>query len=107
MLKEATVILPDNAEYDAHLLTFQHELATIFGGYTVTKGEGGWVSPRGDHVRDLVRVYTVAMADSEANADVLEEIALRYGRQLGQEAVYIRFPNGNVDIIDTAQAIAA
>jgi hypothetical protein len=47
------------------------------------------------------------MEPSEANDAVFREIALDVGRKARQEAMYIRYASGEVEIAATRNAIAA
>lgn len=101
MLKEARIAMP----YDPQGLTYRYQhdelrrdLIAAFGGVTVTKGEGSWNNEAGH-----VAIYDIAMeAERDATWDKLFQIAMKAGRQLGQKAVYIRYPDGSVEIADVA-----
>lgn len=105
-MKEARITMPLVGHYLtterselAHRL-FSIRVAKRFGGYTATKGFGGWVDASGNLIEEAVMVYDIAATPDEA-ADVdLVELAEWFGRDMRQEAVYVRKFTGEVVIID-------
>jgi hypothetical protein len=102
-MREARIILPF-AENGGKDITFAHEtlareLASTFGGFTAFNVQGGWVNGEGKLYLDAGRAYDVAMADTEENAAKLRGIARGIGKLTHQEAVYLRYANGEVDIL--------
>lgn len=106
--REARIVMPTNPK-DPHKSGDIHRslgraLCEAFGGYTATEGTGGWIDPDTDQmVYDQVVVYDVAMPDEFAYFRQLREIAVRFGRLLDQKAVYVRTPEGRVEIIPLDQ----
>lgn len=100
MLKEARIVMPiigDGADVDHDKL--RNDLLNAFGGYTYTRGAGAWRNSFGQSIIDSVGVYDIALeADRDASWDQLFQIAMAAGRELKQEAVYIRYPDGTVEI---------
>lgn len=100
MLREARIVMPYNSgivSSGAHT-AMATAFCEAFGGYTCTDGVGGWMNGV-VRVDDVVKVYDVAIeADRDASWDKLFQIAMTAGRALGQEAVYIRYPDGTVSI---------
>lgn len=47
--------------------------------------------------------YDVAMDDTPANHYRLEEIAYRYGQKANQDAIYVQYASGDVELVDTAR----
>ena len=114
-MREARVILPlfhrDGGPIpDVHEY-FKRTLASTFGGFTSTTGQGGWVkADTGELFAEPVNVYDVAMVNTPENAETLRSLALKAGSLAGQYAMYIRLPSGEVVIPDvpaTAVPLAA
>jgi len=101
MLKEARIVMPykvisgvreDHAE-------LRKAIVEAFGGFTVAYGSGGWRNHEGSAILDAVAIYDIAIeAERDASWDQLFHIAMQAGRDLNQEAVYIRYPDGTVCI---------
>lgn len=105
-MKEARITMPlvgdfmtSEASERAHRL-FSIRVAKRFGGYTATKGYGGWVDASGNLIEEAVTVYDIAATPDEAADADLVELAEWFGRELRQEAVYVRSFAGEVSIID-------
>lgn len=126
MLKEARIVMPYSVmltvageAWDTKSLSVHGELkknlCTAFGGFTMTLGHGGWIDGHGEVIKDRVAIYDVAV-DTERDGpwELIARFAIDAGRKLGQDSVYVRYPNGEVDIInlfegernDTADALA-
>lgn len=103
MLREARIVMPffaTAASLDVHS-KLRKALCDTFGGFTATGGQGGWRAPDGSIVQDNVTVYDVAMdGHRDGPYDALARIAIEAGKALNQQSVYVRYCNGNVDIID-------
>ena len=88
---ECRLILPTSDNdgvtlQDVHR-ALQSDLIAAFGGYTKTRGMGGWQC--GDlTVEEEVFVYDVAI--QQANTINLKGIAVAYGKKAKQDAVYLR-----------------
>lgn len=110
-MREARIILPvaDNAGNPLDLIhrRLARALCQTFGGATVAETRGMWVSSSGKLYDEPGRAYDVAMADTPENAAMLRAIAMTAGASAGQEAVYVRFASGEVNIIDIPAADAA
>ena len=102
MLKEARIVMPYygiDESIRAHT-QLQDKLERCFGGFTACNGEGRWYADGRTH-RDSVTIYDVAMDDFDGVANTkLAEIAIDAGRLLYQQAVYVRYADGKVSIID-------
>lgn len=98
-MKEARIILPVvDGGLDVHqrLMT---AIAKAFGGYTVAIGVGGWISPEGESIEDDVVIFDIACDENEDwTFDKLFQIAVEHANLLSQDAVYIRYPDGFVEI---------
>lgn len=108
-MREALMILPnlDNAGQSLAPIhrRLRLALANTFGGYTATPSEGGWVSPSGELMEEPGTLYRVAVPDGRDT--VFETIAMRAARDAAQEAVYMRLPDGRVNIASLTQKEAA
>lgn len=105
MLKEARIVMPDfpldgHPDPKAHSV-LKAALVNTFGGYTASHGTGGWMAPDGRLMMDSVAIYDVAI-NAERGTDLaqLAQIAATAGRALKQQAVYVRYPDGDVEIMD-------
>lgn len=106
-MREGRIILPtrDNAGVlidKAHLL-IKRRLATEFGGYTSTGINGGWLDPRTAVLHEEPGIaYDVAMDEDASASHTLLELARDVLPLANQEAVYVRYPNGEVEIVEAA-----
>lgn len=103
-MKLAKIILPERSN-DNQLLSGVHQslrqmLLDKFGGYTMTKGTGGWRNGAADQV-EPVYVYDVAME----RADVLKlrDVARMVATDAGQHSVMIVTPNGDVEFVSPTE----
>lgn len=110
MLREARIVMPvlrGIVSTGAHS-RLMSELCAAFGGVTRYQGLGSWKNDNSDQIDDVVNIYDIAMeAERDATWDKMFQIAMKAGRQLGQKAVYIRYPDGSVEIADTRTAAGA
>lgn len=110
-MKEARIILPvvDNMLKSLNIHdAFMRSVTDMFGGFTMTTGSGGWKRDNGEYVDDDVAIYDIACDEhSDSTYDKLFLLATEYGRQLGQQAVYLRYPDGEVEIVDLDPPVAA
>ena len=109
-MREARIILPklDNNGND---LAFAHvalarDLCQAFGGATACDTRGMWVGYDGTLYDEPGTAYDVAMDATEENARALRNLAVRYGHLCGQEAMYVRYACGKVEIVDTRHEAA-
>jgi hypothetical protein len=110
-MREARIILPklDNNGSD---LSFAHaalarDLCQTWGGATASDTRGMWVGYDGTLYDEPGTAYDVAMDATDENATALRNLAVRYGRLCGQEAMYVRYACGKVEIVDTRREVAA
>lgn len=107
-MREASIICPqaDNSGRSLYMVleTAQKNLAQAFGGFTCTRGKGGWVNGQGKLITEPVNVLTVAYDPSPVNDAKLASVANYIGQAGNQEAVYVRYASGDVEIIDTKAA---
>ena len=104
MMKEAKIILPiaNNSGESIDVLhnRLKKALCRLFGGYTATASNGGWMSPDGTLYEEPGVVYTVAM-DSAGNGR-LRVIAQALALLASQECIYVQYTSGQVVFIDSA-----
>lgn len=104
-MREARVILPmyDN---DGHSLEHVHtylkqQLCLAFGGYTAIKSFGGWMDRKtGKLYEEEGTAYDIACDDTQVTKDVLLGLAQILINLASQEAIYLRLPNGDVQIVE-------
>ena len=102
-LREYTVLVPlfDNAgvAFAADLLAaLRLELIETFGGCTRQDGlVGAWIDD-GVLYEDINASFTVATGRPDGRA-LIEAFARRWGKRLGQIAMYVRLPGGKAIII--------
>jgi hypothetical protein len=111
-MREALIICPqhDNAGKSLQHVKHYAELALCksFGGCTVSSAKGSWVSPQGELVTEPVWQLVAACDETVAAHNTLRSIANYIGHEGRQDAVYVRYREGRVEIIDTsAKALAA
>lgn len=104
-MKLARIILPER-DNNNETLVWNHEqlkrdLVGRYGGFTMTKGYGGWRSSSGSLLYETVWIYDVAMerADVQSFRQLAREVA-RYARQ---ECVMIVTPQGDVEFLKPVQ----
>jgi hypothetical protein len=100
-MKLAKIILPER-DNNNETLVWQHQalkdqLIANFGGYTATKGHGGWDAGRGRVAVEPVWVYDVAM--ERAATPTLRSIAQTLAADAKQDCVMIVTPNGDVEFV--------
>lgn len=104
-MKLAKIILPER-DNNNESLSWQHQalqdlLIANFGGFTMTKGFGGWVNaerqPFTVVMRENVWVYDIAM--QRADTPKLRSLAQQLAADAKQEAVMIVTPNGDVEFV--------
>jgi len=110
MLREARIILPydtGDGEADRKAHTFLTEqLVKHFDGFTAHSGQGAWAKDAQTIVYDDVKIYDVAV-DPDQSAARLHHMACEAGRMLKQDAVYIRYAGGDVEIAPLKPATEA
>lgn len=104
-MKCARIILPER-DNDNQTLAWQHQalqdqLIANFGGFTMTKGHGGWQQPHGSIVREAVQVYDIAM--ERADTPTLRRIAGQVAADARQDCVMMVTPNGDVEFVKPVQ----
>jgi len=109
MLREAKIIVPAAtstmrpraiARYPATMRGVETKLVAFFGGFTATPSFGSWRNDSGELVSEPVTVFTVACEDQSKNYGILRAIALYIREKLEQDCVYVKFPNGEVTLVE-------
>lgn len=97
-MKEARIVMPlVEGKQTAHT-RLANRLLEIFGGCTITHGNGLWRDDAGRSIHDTVTIYDVAVNNEIGvnSSAKLYDIAIAAGRELNQQAVYIRYADGSV-----------
>lgn len=97
-MKEARIIFPVTFSVMAREAAID-ALVSAFGGATVYSGLGHWKDPNGKYVEEEVRIVDVAYEVSWVNDARLYDIAWDYRHDAGQIEVYLRYGNGNVQMV--------
>lgn len=102
-LREARVVMPMPLDGMRHHEAMRRQFIKAFGGYTAQVGNGGWMDPAtGEIIDEPVVIYDVAIKPGENVKLYL--IARDTAKALGQKAVYIRYPDGVVEIVPSDQS---
>lgn len=103
-LNTATIIIPvrdnDGSDNAAVIERTIRALCETHGGATAWNASGYWVSPEGRLYQDDVRVIQSAMTKTDANKSALRALARDVLADTDQEAVYVSYAGGEVEIID-------
>lgn len=110
-MREACIILPKLAtgvgvgERQRTVAWLISRLVDEFGGVTITEGHGWWKAPDGIVTAERVELFTVAVPwqfrhDAETAPKTIRNLALQAGEDLLETAVYVRYPNGDVQILE-------
>jgi len=110
-MREGLVICPKFDNNGNPLETLKdaavRDMIAAFGGCTIREAQGAWVNPDGklfvEPVWELVSAYD---PDSLAGDAALTDIAKRIGTEGRQEAVYLRYASGDVEIVSMAEFTA-
>lgn len=95
-MREARFILPTVHSGYTAMQAAVEQINHVFNGSTVYSANGYW---KGDH--ETVIVVDVAYEPSEANDRKLYDIAYAFKQAAEQEAVYLRYGNGHVQMVTT------
>lgn len=104
MKREARLICPildnDGNPVGEALQSVETALGEAFGGFTYFVGDGVWYNPAGKRFADGVNIYDVAIDDTPNSRHRLRQIALQFLKDAKQQAVYLRWPDGEVIFVD-------
>lgn len=111
MMREGMVVCPqhDNARRSLQHVKHYAEIALsrAFGGVTAIAAKGSWVNAQGELIQEPVWQLVSAYEPSQANDETLAKVARYIGGEGKQDAVYVRYASGDVDILDTKRATEA
>lgn len=112
-MREARIILPvldNNGQSLVHAHDYlKRQLCLLFGGYTATASYGGWIDQKtGKLYEEQGTAYDIACEHTQENRAVLVGLAQMLIELAQQKAIYLRLPNGNVQIVepDLAEGVA-
>jgi len=83
------------------------KLATLFGGFTATPGQGGWFSPEHGLIEEAVTIVASFTDDDgiRKHSEAVREFALLVAVAMEQEAVSVQIDNG-LEFISPTPAVA-
>lgn len=103
-LREARIILTSDHSPEE----LERRLLQAFGGFTkMSRAFGVWQSPSGEVYEEHVIVYDVAAEPTHENELKLRRLADWARVEYDQEAIYLRWPEGDVELIDGTSVEAA
>lgn len=106
-MRAGQIILPTMRNDGTTSLAKTHErlaslLLAAFGGTTAIPGSGMYNNPDKGLQVEAVYSYTVAYVPSDSNDLALRSIAKAVGAEAGQDAVYVQYAGGVVELVNTA-----
>jgi len=103
-MREGMVICPRGRKYHAVMMQARDQLIDAFGGCTITASVGSWRGATGQVITEPVWQLVVAYNPFyKVSRLPMERVAQFIGREAKQQAVYVRYANGHVEIIPTGQ----
>lgn len=104
-MREARIILPncmpDCVNANRWLET---EIVRCFGGCTRSFGFGSWVDDEGCVISEPISIYDIAVPDIQASRSALFRMAWTVADMAKQDCVYLRFPDGEVQLVKPSPA---
>lgn len=108
-MREGLLVIPqaDNSgtPLNGVLASAQTFLANTFGGCTTREARGAWVSPSGELFNEPVWEVVAAYEPSPEHDRTLRNLAGYVGKVGKQQAVYLRYASGDVEILDTSNEL--
>ena len=98
-MREARLIIPMACE--SSRADLERWLVEYFGGFTTYSGRGGWRAPDGTVQTERIRIYDIASAWGPDDLAELRDIISVIGLQCAQQSIYVRWPDGVVEIVPT------
>lgn len=102
-MREARIVVPLFSNKGLSLapliLEFERSLLEHFGGFTSYAGRGSTMAQEGAALSEQIRIYDIAALDVDAEHAKLRAIALWFGRRAEQLEMYLRYPNGDVELV--------
>lgn len=110
-MREGLVVCPKTNNAGASLAALADDVAIMlsdrFGGCTRREAFGHWRNDEGKLFSEPVWEFVVAYDPAPANDAGLRSIARTIGTRGEQEAVYVRYASGEVEILDTKPLLRA
>jgi hypothetical protein len=107
-MQEALLIVPNADNDGASLAALRDSIASqmcdAFGGVTENDAQGLWKDDSGKVYSEPVTRLVSAADDTQANVAELESLARQVLHDGKQKAVYLRLPNGQVEIIESKES---
>lgn len=100
-MKEARIIFPrDKADQTTAIYHGNKAIIAAFGGCTESFGNGFWIDKEdGKEYAEQVCIFDIAYEQNAENDAKLYDIAWKMGQDAKQKEVYLRYGNGNVQMI--------
>lgn len=106
MYRESLITIPkadnDGVPLNGVMKSAQAFLIDAFGGCTVSEAFGSWRNADGVVMSEPVWQLVTAYEPDANNDATLHTLATNVGKLARQQAVYVRYASGDVEIIDTA-----
>lgn len=104
ILRESRIIFPQSDNNGSSLrwlqTRFEDRVVAHFGGFTMSEGKGVWESKlTGKIYFESVWFYDIAVINDENSKRILFEIARWLKNKSKQEAIYLRYPDGEVTFV--------
>lgn len=103
-LREAMIVVPYTDRHGKEVPGEKHNwfkatLLHLFNGYTQQEGHGAFLDKKRNVLNEDVLIVHVAFPDNAENIWRLRQAVLAFGHDANQDSVYIRWPDGNVDLL--------
>ena len=109
-MQEGQINLPTHDNNGNSLVHLQEQVirdvVAAFGGCSIVDAEGAWVSNDGTLYREPVKQIVTAYEPSPETDAKLRHIAVAAGLTGFQLAMYVRYANGTVEIIDLTDQLS-
>lgn len=100
---KAKLIVPNcDRDHVSPIIAYGPTMAEIAGGFTATRGFGGWIDGQGCLLTEPVTVFDLFISDKIDRfwaKDKLTALAQKVARDLGQECVYLEI-DGDASFIE-------
>jgi hypothetical protein len=107
-MHESLIIVPQCDNDGKSLAALRDSIASqmcdSFGGVTETDSRGLWKDHDGKLFSEPVTELVSAADDTQANRAALESLARQVLSDGRQKAVYLRLPNGDVEILESKES---
>lgn len=106
-MREGLIVLPHTVAVEKHRL-LQDKLIDSFGGFTAVTAQGAWKDPNTKivHVEPVAQYIIAYEPNAEQNLELLK-IAEWLLSATSELAIYMRYADGNVAIVDKQKGDAA